>query len=147
MGTTAVIIGNFDGVHLGHAALVGAARKAAGAKGRVVVLTFDPPPVQLLQPGISLRRLMLPERRVITLGELGVDDVVMQPIDRDWLMQSPEAFIRSCVAPLNPDVVVEGHDFRFGLNRSGGITELTAFGDAIGFKVELVDEVSATLAD
>ena len=147
LGTTAVLIGNFDGVHLGHAALVGAARKAAGAKGRVVVLTFDPPPVQLLQPGISLRRLMLPERRVITLGELGVDDVVMQPIDRDWLMQSPEAFIRSCVAPLNPDVVVEGHDFRFGLNRSGGITELTAFGDAIGFKVELVDEVSATLAD
>ncbi len=147
MGLTAVIIGNFDGVHRGHAALVRAARKAAGMDGRVVVLTFDPPPVLVLRPDVPPQRLMLPSRRAVTLRAIGVDEVVLQRIDRDWLQQPPEAFVQSCVAPLNPDVVVEGHDFRFGSNRSGGAAELAAIGSALGFEVELVDDVSAALVD
>ncbi|MDP7070496.1 MAG: riboflavin biosynthesis protein RibF [Phycisphaerales bacterium] len=147
MGRTALTIGNFDGVHLGHAALVEAARRAAGAGGRTIVLTFDPPPVLVLQPEAAPRRLMVPTRRVAALQALGVDEVIVQAIDRDWLMQGPEDFLHESVEPLGPDVVVEGADFRFGLGRTGDIEALTAFGRTRGFHVEVVSDVSAKLTD
>ena len=128
MPRTAVIIGNFDGVHRGHEALISAARTRVGEAGSVIALTFDPLPRHLFHPHEQPRRLCTPVRRTGLLKQCGVDEVVEKQIDRDWLNQSPDDFIQNHVLPLGPDIVVEGPDFRFGRDRAGNMEVLAQFG-------------------
>jgi len=85
--------------------------------------------------------------RIALLESLGVDEVVVQPVDRAWLEQSPEAFITGSVLPCGADVVVEGPDFRFGAGRVGDIEMLSELGRRFGFDVEAVPPVSAALCN
>jgi riboflavin kinase/FMN adenylyltransferase len=128
MPRTAVIIGNFDGVHRGHLALVAAAREQVGDGGRVVALTFDPLPRQIFRPQALPRRLCTPARRRTLLESAGVDHVVEAPIDRAWLRQRPDEFVQNHVLPLQPDTVIEGPDFRFGCERAGDMELLGRLG-------------------
>lgn len=118
----AVAVGNFDGVHLGHARLVreliGQAHSVGGPS---IVLTFDPPPVAILVPErtpspplTSLRR------RAELLGFLGVDVLVAYPTDRELLNLSAEAFFAEKIVDcLGAKAMVEGPNFRFGKDRAG----------------------------
>lgn len=144
---TALTIGNFDGVHIGHAALVAAARRAVGSTGRVVALSFDPHPASVLRPGTAPPRLSTLERKRAWLIEAGADEVRLLTPARELLEQSPEAFIAALVDQFRPVAVVEGPDFRFGSRRAGGIEALRAFGRAMEFEAIVVEGVEATLAD
>jgi riboflavin kinase/FMN adenylyltransferase len=143
---TALTIGNFDGVHLGHAAVIHAARRAVEPGGRVIAMTFDPAPAVVFQPQTPRRLLTTMATRIELLQSLGVDEVVVQTIDRAWLGQSPEEFIAGSVLPRGADVLVEGPDFRFGKVRAGDIEVLRDLGRRFGFEVETVPSVLAAIS-
>jgi len=119
----AVSVGNFDGVHCGHLALIAAARRQADRLGGpLVAVTFDPPPFQILHPDRGSPRwplTTLPQRADL-LHEAGVDHVVILRTAPALLALSPEAFFEDVlVRQLGAKAIVEGYDFRFGRGREG----------------------------
>ncbi len=144
---TAVTIGNFDGVHAGHAALVRRARELVGDRGRVVALAFDPHPAGVLRPGGGPARLTTYARRAELLGALGVDEVVRLDPTRALLGMGADEFVARVVRDWAPDVIVEGRDFCFGRGRSGDVGTLRTLGGVHGFVVEVVDPVRVALTD
>ncbi|MBM4108448.1 MAG: bifunctional riboflavin kinase/FMN adenylyltransferase [Phycisphaerae bacterium] len=147
-GRTVVTIGNFDGVHVGHAALVRAARRVADEGGhRVVVLSFDPHPMTVLDPGRAPHRIGGFERRVELLKGLGADEVRrLAPSDR-LLALGPREFIAETARELGPAAIVEGRDFRFGKGRAGDVALLERLGAETGFGVDLLAPVEVALDD
>ncbi len=141
-----LLIGNFDGVHLGHRALVDAARAAAGSGGRVVAMVFDPHPRSVLQSDFEPARLSSRWQRDRWLREAGCDDVRFLEPTPEFLSQSPEAFIDFVVESVRPRWIVEGADFRFGRNRAGDLDMLRSLGAGCGFEVLEVDEVRVPLS-
>jgi len=116
----AVAIGNFDGVHHGHQALLRAAREQAGRRGRAAgALTFDPHPVRVLRPGLAPPILTPLVRKLELLGELGLDATVVQPFTLEWAATSAAEFVERDLARLLgvADVVV-GWDFTAGHERA-----------------------------
>jgi riboflavin kinase/FMN adenylyltransferase len=149
MPGTAVTIGNFDGVHAGHLALVRRARELAddGGRGRVVALAFDPHPMSVLRPEAAPARLTTFENRVELLRSVGCDEVVQVQPSPELLGKSPQQFVSSVVDQLHPRFVVEGDDFRFGKGRAGDVTMLAELGAAMGFRAEVVPPVDVALSD
>jgi riboflavin kinase/FMN adenylyltransferase len=143
---TALTIGNFDGVHAGHAALIERARALVGS-GRVVALVFDPHPSETLRPEKAPPRLTTFDRRAELLRELGADEVTRLEPKPELLSQSPEAFIQSLVAQYHPSFFIEGDDFRFGQGRAGDVQTLAALGRAHNFKVEVPKPIEVSLSD
>ncbi len=146
-GTTVLTIGNFDAVHLGHQALVSAARELAGKQGRVLVLAFDPHPASVLRPREAPPRLTTWPRREALLQAAGVDEVIRLEPSPALLGTSPEEFIASLAARFRPDVIVEGPDFRFGRRRAGDVEHLADLGRLHGFDAMIVPPVEAALDD
>ena len=122
----AVTIGNFDGVHRGHAVLLD--RLAAQARtvgGPATVFTFDPHPAEQLSPHSVPASLTWTERKAELLAELGADVVIAYPTDKAILSLSPEQFFRRVIRDdLQARAMVEGPNFFFGRNRSGSIDDL-----------------------
>ena len=120
----AVTIGNFDGVHRGHAALV----RAAGSLGRpAVAVTFDPPPARLLYPGRAGLPLTTLDRRAELLRAAGADQVAVLEADAGLLSLSPEAFFEDVIVRVfGAAAVAEGYNFRFGRARVGDTALLNA---------------------
>lgn len=147
MTATVVTIGNFDGVHRGHATLIERARALAGPAGRVVALSFDPHPKSVLAPGTEPERLTTFSQRIARLREAGADEVLRLEPDRALLGMSPEDFLEYVRASFSPIAMVEGADFHFGRGRSGHVEELRAIGARMGFAVEVVDPVEVVLHD
>jgi len=145
--STALTIGNFDGVHLGHAALVRRARACAGPEGRVVVMAFWPHPITILRPDQAPDTLTTFDRRTELLRDLGADEVVRIEPTRDLLGLAPEAFIKRVVADHAPACIVEGPDFRFGRARAGDVDLLARLGDDLGYRAEVVEPVRIATAD
>jgi riboflavin kinase/FMN adenylyltransferase len=146
-GATALTIGNFDGVHLGHAALVRRARACAGPDGRVVVMSFWPHPITVLRPERAPDTLTPFERRTELLQALGADEVVRIEPSKELLGLAPEEFIRRVVAEHAPTCIVEGADFRFGRARAGDVELLARLGADLGFRAEVVQPVRVATAD
>ena len=138
-----VTVGNFDGVHRGHQALVGEAVSAAReASGTAVVLTFDPHPSRVLSPERALTSLMTVEQKAEVLAGLGADRLAVLPFTREVSEKSPEAFAREVLAhALGARQVVVGTNFRFGRGREGDVAGLTALGGSLGFAVRAVEPV------
>lgn len=136
VGPTSVVIGNFDGVHLGHQHVVREARAAADAEGlRVVAVTFDPHPMAVLRPEHAPIAITDIETRAALLAEAGVDDVLALPFDREVASWTPEEFARRVLAEaLHAAVVVVGANFRYGTRASGDVATLTASGAELGFR-------------
>jgi riboflavin kinase/FMN adenylyltransferase len=136
-----VSIGNFDGVHLGHARIVLqliAAARAAG--GPAVVFTFDPHPVRLLRPAEAPPPLTWTDRKAQLLAELGVDAVIAYPTDEALLQLSAEAFFQRIVLDsLGARAMVEGPNFFFGHNRSGTIEVLRGLTAAADMRLTIVE--------
>lgn len=142
----ALSVGNFDGVHLGHQALLSAARAAAGESGEVIAVTFEPHPGVVLR-GACPPRLASAEDRRICLLEAGATRVETIEPDARLLALSPEEFIGELASRVPFDVIVEGADFRFGRARSGDVRTLKDIGDMKGFRTIVVDEVEVPLCD
>jgi riboflavin kinase/FMN adenylyltransferase len=138
LGRTVVVIGNFDGVHLGHRRVVGRAREIADERGlAVVAVTFDPHPMAVLRPDHAPTTLTTIEERAALLGEAGAGAVLALPFTREVAGWSPEEFVdRILVDVLHASGVVVGANFRFGHRASGDVALLTAAGLARGFTTE-----------
>ncbi|MBX3271287.1 MAG: bifunctional riboflavin kinase/FAD synthetase [Sandaracinaceae bacterium] len=121
--------GNYDGVHLGHRALLATARDAARPGEPVTVLTFDPHPAVVLSPLRAPTPLTLIARREALLRRLGADVVEVVRFDKGFAAQSAEAFVADVlVRRLHARAVVVGPDFRFGKGRTGGVATLREAG-------------------
>jgi riboflavin kinase/FMN adenylyltransferase len=141
-GGTAVAIGVFDGLHLGHRAILERARARAQARGRpCVVMSFDPHPDVVLARGDfrSPPPLSPMGEKRARLAELGVDVFEVLPFSRELAALEPEAFVeRHLVRPLAPFALVVGEGFALGRGRAGTVERLRAIGAAHGFEVEAV---------
>jgi riboflavin kinase / FMN adenylyltransferase len=138
--SAAVTPGNHDGVHLGHRALVEAAKARADATGsRTVGMFFDPHPTRVLAPERAPTLLTTPARRTELLREAGCDDVVVKTFDSEFASTAPRVFVEEIlVRACNARCVVTGPDFQFGRGRAGNIDTLRALGEEYGFEVLVV---------
>ncbi|MGY2704161.1 bifunctional riboflavin kinase/FAD synthetase [Nocardioides sp. HB32] len=138
LGPTAVVIGNFDGVHLGHRHVVSRARELADERGlAVVAVTFDPHPMAVLRPEHAPTTLTSLEERAELLSDCGADAVFALPFDRDVASWTPEEFVeRVLVDGLHAAAVVVGANFRFGNKAAGDVATLRETGERYGFTAE-----------
>ena len=136
-----VAIGNFDGVHRGHQAVLQRALEQAARHGApALVLTFEPHPRTVFRPNVPLFILTPPAVKARLLAGLGFDAVVEQPFTREFAGQSAEEFVtRILDRNLGISHAVTGFDFHFGKNRQGGPAFLMQSGERHGFAVTLVD--------
>ncbi len=138
-----VALGNFDGFHLGHQAVVGAAVARAHAEGRpALVATFDPHPVRHFRPDAPPFRLTTLDQRERLFAAAGVDAMVVLGFDARLAALSAEDFIAErLVGALRVGGVVTGADFTFGRAKGGTTATLHAAGEAAGFAVDTVGPV------
>ena len=139
----AVTIGNFDGVHRGHAKLVERLlAKAREVGGPALVFTFDPHPVRLLRPESAPPPLTWTDRKAQLLDELGVTAVIAYPTNEALLQLAPEAFFQQIVQEkLAARAMVEGPNFFFGHGRTGNIDTLAKVCAGGGISLEIVQPV------
>lgn len=143
----ALTIGNFDGVHLGHQALIRGARARVGDTGRVIALCFHPHPMVALNPEhapLPIEPFAIRARRLMALG---VDEVVELSPTPERLAQSPQTFVDELVDTYRPRWIVEGHDFHFGKRRAGTPVVLRELAGLRGVGVDIVPPVEVALTD
>jgi riboflavin kinase/FMN adenylyltransferase len=141
----AVAIGNFDGVHLGHQALLGEAKRIALAtRGEVVALTFNPHPARFFAPALAPPMLTTLERRAELLHEAGAEVVVVEPFTAELAGMAAEVFVDQVLAKeVGAHHVVVGADFSFGKDRRGDVHLLRSLGARLGVGLSVVPQVSA----
>lgn len=147
MTESVVTIGNFDGVHRGHAALVRRAVAEAAGSAKVVALAFDPHPATLLRPQAVPARLSTFEQRARWLREAGANEVVRLAPTPELLDTAPEDFAAQIRRDYRCRAIVEGTDFRFGRGRRGDLDLLRRLGENLGFCVHTVKPVTVSLTD
>lgn len=140
-----VTIGKFDGVHIGHRAVIGTVVERAAERGlESVVVTFDRNPLQVVRPDQCPRSIIALERRIELFEETGVDVVVVLRFDADRAGQAPEDFVREVlVERLGVKEILVGRDFRFGARGAGDLDLLARLGAEAGFTVQAVEDVKA----
>ena len=145
-GPSVVTIGNFDGVHRGHQAVLGTVVGAARARGLpAVAVTFEPHPVAVLFPERAPAVLTAPDHRLDLLAATGLEAVLVLEFTREFAQWSPERFVREVfVDALHAALVVVGRDTRFGHRNSGDVATLRELGAALGFDVETVPEFTSS---
>ncbi|RMF76211.1 MAG: bifunctional riboflavin kinase/FAD synthetase, partial [Planctomycetota bacterium] len=141
-GAIVLTIGNFDGVHRGHHALLDRARRlAAPDAARVVAMTFEPHPISILRPEAAPPRLTTAEYKLALLERAGADDVIVLASRPELFAISAHEFFERYIATLRPLAIVEGPTFRFGHNRDGTIERLRELAASHNIRAEIVDEV------
>ncbi|ASR54272.1 bifunctional riboflavin kinase/FAD synthetase [Cellulomonas sp. PSBB021] len=144
VGPTVVTLGNFDGVHRGHANVL--RRMAADARARgwsAVAVTFTPHPLQVHRPDDAPPLLTGDEDRLDLLEATGLDAVLLLPYSLQFARQSPEEFVRTyLVDGLHARTVVVGRDVRFGWQNSGDLSTMVDLGRRHGFDVEVIDDIT-----
>ena len=138
--STAVALGNFDGVHLGHQKLIGRIREyAEKSGGPSIVYTFEPHPVKILAPSQCPRLLNTLDQKLRYLGDYGVDMAVVEPFTHELAKLTPEDFFREIIIKrLRASSIVAGYDFTFGMHRKGTIETLEELGKECGIDVTIV---------
>lgn len=139
----AVAIGNFDGVHVGHRALIERARALAAARGlRAVALTFEPHPAVVLAPHAAPSRVSSLARRLELLAAAGLDAAVVEPFTPELAAYTADAFVDVVVlGALGARAIVVGYDFCYGQGRAGSADVLRAHGARAGAEVQIVPPV------
>ncbi|MBL8534345.1 MAG: bifunctional riboflavin kinase/FAD synthetase [Betaproteobacteria bacterium] len=139
----ALTIGNFDGVHRGHQAMVG--RLLAAARARklpAAVMTFEPHPREFFSPADAPARLSPLREKLERLAELGVDRAYVCRFDASFATQSADAFVKDALARgLDVKWLLTGDDFRFGARRSGDVDLLRRLAPELGMEVESMHTV------
>jgi riboflavin kinase/FMN adenylyltransferase len=139
---SAVTVGTFDGVHLGHRILLEKlVTKAKEINGKSVVVSFDPHPREVLQGGNNTIKLLTTlSERAEMLRQLGVDEMVVIPFDRDFSLMSSEDFIEKIVyQKIGLKHFIIGYDHQFGKNREGSIATVKKLGEMLDFQVHLIN--------
>ncbi|MGD0901456.1 MAG: riboflavin biosynthesis protein RibF [Terracidiphilus sp.] len=138
-GPSAAVIGNFDGVHLGHREILSAVAEEARERGlRSIAVTFDPHPEQFLRPAQAPRLLTPAEERLRLLASTGIDGVVVLRFDAALAGLPARRFVGEIlVDALGVASLHEGGNFRFGHNAEAGAKELKEFGAEFGFAVRV----------
>ena len=141
-GGSVVTIGNFDGLHLGHHALLSQCRELASPERKVAVVTFEPLPIAYFSPQKAPARLTTVHGKLAILRSLGVDLTWMMRFDEAFAALSARAFVEQVlVRGLGAEAVVVGPDFHFGRGRDGNADTLRALGDEFGFEQYIVPPV------
>jgi len=138
---SAVTIGAYDGVHLGHRFVIAQLKRQAADLGlATVVVTFDRHPAMVVRPGSAPRLLTDLDQKLELLADCGVDRTLVIPFDEGRSNESAEDFVRSVlIGALRARLVVVGEDFHFGHGRKGNVALLTELGVANGFVVSGVE--------
>lgn len=139
----AITIGNFDGVHLGHQAMLARlTAQAAALSAAPTVLTFEPHPREIFTPDSAPTRLTSLREKLEILESLGVEHVHICRFTRGFAALSAEDFIRRILVDgLKARYVLVGDDFRFGAKRAGDLTLLKSMGEQLGFTAEALTTV------
>ena len=142
---TAVTIGAYDGVHLGHRAVIAEVGRRAAARGlATAVVTFDRHPASVVRPESAPRLLTDLDQKLELLADTGVDYCLVVTFDEARSHESADAFVREVLTGcLAARVVVVGDDFHFGHGREGNVELLRAMGAELGFEVEGLELVDA----
>jgi riboflavin kinase / FMN adenylyltransferase len=142
-GPSAVTIGKFDGIHVGHRGVFSQLCERADAAGLVpTVVTFDRHPLSLIRPDKAPPVLVSRAQQAELLEDAGIAVTVMVAFTPEFAALSPEEFVRRVlVGVLHAKVVMAGSDFRFGENGTGDLESLRRFGARYGFEVVLIDDV------
>jgi riboflavin kinase/FMN adenylyltransferase len=142
VGPVALCMGAFDGVHLGHLALVHATRRTAEALGiRSVALVFDPHPDQVVRPGTVVPRLAPVTENLRLLAAAGIDMPLAVRFDAELRALTPEEFLAAMAPSIELRALVMTPESAFGRNRAGTPEAMREHGRSAGFEVVLVDEV------
>jgi len=136
-GPSIVSVGNFDGIHRAHRAVIGEiVRRARAAKAASVVVTFDPHPARILRPDREFKLLTPTPEKLRLLAETELDAVLLLPFSRDLSLMSPHDFAHDMLKrKLNVLEVHEGYNFRFGHKAAGTIEVLRELGKSLHFEV------------
>jgi len=142
-------IGNFDGLHCGHRAILEIVRARSRALGgRAVVYTFDPHPRTVLQPEHAPGMLLTLDQKLELLGAAGMDLVVLEPFDLEFARTPPEHFVQRCIYErIRPLEVYVGYDFHFGRDREGSMRLLAEMAPHLGFSATVIPEVTVGARD
>jgi riboflavin kinase/FMN adenylyltransferase len=140
-----VALGNFDGFHIGHQAVVGRALERARAEGcPALVATFDPHPARLFRPDAPPFLLTTMEQRLDLFEAFGMDGAIVLPFDRAMAAVSPEGFVADWLYDrIGASAVVTGQDFTFGKDRGGDVAALASLGRTYGIGAEAIAPVEA----
>jgi len=145
-----ITIGTFDGVHSGHRYIIQQLQETAAAcDGETVIITFDPHPREVLQPGgAPVRLLTTLEEKIELLAKQGIDHLVIVPFTKEFSELSAQAYLEDfLIKKFNPHTIIIGYDHRFGHNREGGLELLEAEQNRYGFQlVEIPQQVVHDLA-
>ena len=141
--STVLTVGSFDGVHRGHRAVLDEiARRAKGSGRRSVLVTFEPHPLEIINPQAAPPLLTLPDEKRRILAASPVDEVAFIPFTPELRNLSPEAFVREVLeARFEVGELVIGHDHGFGRGRTGDVESLRTLGAQDGFAVDVVPAV------
>ena len=141
-----VAIGNFDGVHRGHRALIAEAKiEAEARRSPLAVLSFEPHPQEFFRPSPECFRLTPLRTKARLLADLGVDALFALTFEAAMARRTPEDFVLNVlVAGLGISGAVVGHDFEFGQKRAGNLATLAYIGEMEGFSVSAFDTVTAS---
>ena len=148
-------IGNFDGVHRGHLAIIERARELQFSKsllddranGRVAIVTFEPHPLTVLRPDKAPPRLTPTVLKRALLEAVGVDDLVELPPSREILNLSAEEFFAILRDEIQPAHIIEGETFNFGKDRGGTIDSLRRWTRSTSIELHVIDGVEVALLD
>lgn len=137
-------IGIFDGVHLGHRAILSRLVEGAHASGSpAVVLSLHPHPAVILGGQADFAYLTPPDEKAALLADLGVDALLTLPFSREFAAQTAEEFMRRLALSLGPRRLVIGYDTALGRGREGTAARLTEIGRTLGYAVEVVEAVQS----
>ena len=137
----AIAIGNFDGVHRGHQAVLDVAKSAAKKNGGIVgVMAFDPHPREFFQPSKPIFRLSQPERKLELFEQFGIDLAVILNFDKALSSLTAEEFVSNILVDgLGVSHIVTGYNFFFGHKRGGNPDVMRNLGEKYGFGVDIVE--------
>jgi riboflavin kinase/FMN adenylyltransferase len=136
-GPLFLAIGVFDGVHLGHQAVISAATNhARAAQGTPVVMTFDPHPLKVLRPQHAPHQLTATQHKIALIRNLGVEHLLVINFDKKFAATSPEKFVEELVVHSRPlREICVGHEWSFGKDRRGNLDLLKKLGPRFDFSV------------
>ena len=136
-------IGNYDGIHLGHQAILRADVERAHESGAVsTALTFDPPPLKLLRPEAAPPRLSTNAQRMAGFASVGLESVVVLPFTLELSQLSPQDFVEQILlGDLCLKTVLVGENFRFGHRQAGNVKLLREMGQRFGFEVAIIPPI------
>ncbi|WP_430593377.1 bifunctional riboflavin kinase/FAD synthetase [Humidisolicoccus flavus] len=140
---SAVTVGKFDGVHTGHRKVLRALSELAQARGlQSRVITFDRNPLEILRPERAPKPLMSTETKVALIREAGIDDVIVAPFTEETAAMTPESFCETVLlGALNTQLLLIGHDFRFGARGAGDLGFLETWTTSRGIELVVIDDV------